>query len=86
MSDALIVEIVECLKKYGQRLDLEIAKETGMPLERVREQLAALAATGTVIVCNLTRVEKGKRTDAWQCRLSGCASRPASDRKTAPKP
>jgi predicted ArsR family transcriptional regulator len=40
------------LKKYGQRLDLEIAKEMGVPLATVRHQLAGLAATGEVITCN----------------------------------
>ena len=29
------MEVLECLKKYGQRLDLEIAKEMEMPLASV---------------------------------------------------
>ena len=33
-------EILECLKKHGQRLDSEIARETGVPLVTVRERLA----------------------------------------------
>lgn len=81
-----MVEILDCLKKYGQRLDLEIAKETGVPLETVRERLAALASTGAIIMCNLTRFEKGKRIDAWQCRLSGYVPPLAPGRKAAPKP
>jgi hypothetical protein len=80
-----VVEILDCLRKYGQRLDLEIAKETGVPLESVREQLAALAATGAVIMCTLTRFEKGKRIDAWQCRLSGYVPPLAPGRKAASK-
>ena len=66
-----MVEILDCLKKYGQRLDVEIAKETGVPLEMVRQRITALAATGAVITCNLTRFEKGQRMEAWQCRVSG---------------
>jgi hypothetical protein len=80
------IEILDCLKKYGQRLDLEIAKETGVPLEKVRERLAALAATGAVITCSLTRFEKGKRIDAWQCRVSGYVPPLAPGRKTTPRP
>jgi hypothetical protein len=38
----VLVDVLDCLKKYGQRLDLEIAKETGVPLDAVRERLAAL--------------------------------------------
>jgi len=80
-----VVEILDCLKKYGQRLDLEIAKETGVPLDMVRERLAALAATGAVITCNLTRFEGGKRIDAWQCRVSGYVPPLAPGRKAVPK-
>ena len=66
-----MLDVLECLKKYGQRLDLEIAKETGIPLEAVRSRLADLTATGAVITCMLTRFERGKRIDAWQCRVAG---------------
>jgi hypothetical protein len=62
---------LQCLKKYGQRLDLEIAKEMGLPLASVRQQLAGLEKTGAVIMCSLTRFENGKQIDAWQCRVSG---------------
>lgn len=85
-SRSAAIEILDCLKKYGQRLDLEIAKETGVPLEKVRERLAALAATGAVITCSLTRFEKGKRIDAWQCRVSGYVPPLAPGRKTTPRP
>jgi len=81
-----MTDILECLKKYGQRLDLEIARETGVPLATVRERLVALAATGAVITCHLTRFEKGKRIEAWQCRVSGYVPPLAPGRKAAPKP
>ena len=80
-----MVEILECLKKYGQRLDLEIAKEIGMPLATVRKRLESLAASGAVITCSLTRFDKGTRIDAWQCRVSGYVPPPAPGRKPAPK-
>ena len=66
-----MTKILQCLKKHGQRLDSEIAKETGMPLAVVRQHVASLAATGAVIMCSLTRYENGKQIDAWQCRVSG---------------
>ena len=80
-----MVEVLDCLKKYGQRLDVEIAREIGMPLATVRTRLAGLAATGAVITCSLTRYEKGKRLDAWQCRVSGYVPPPAPGRKPKPK-
>jgi hypothetical protein len=84
-EDFTVVDVLDCLKKYGQRLDLEIARETGVPLQTVRERLAALAATGAIITCSLTRFEKGKRIDAWQCRVSGYVPPLAPGRKAAPK-
>ena len=79
-----MIEILQCLKKYGQRLDSEIAKETGVPLATVRQKFAGLAATGAVITCNLTRFENGKRTDAWVYRVSGYVPPLAPGRKAKP--
>ena len=79
-----MTEVLQCLKKYGQRLDSEIAKETGVPLAIVRQELAGLAATGAVITCNLTRFEKGKRVEALQCRVSGYIPPLAPGRKAKP--
>ena len=74
-------DVLQCLKKHGQRLDLEIAKEMGLPLALVRQHVASLAATGAVITCSLTRFEDGKRIDAWQCRVSGYVPPVAPGRK-----
>jgi hypothetical protein len=77
---------MKCLKKYGQRLDVEIAAETGIPLNRVRSDLATLAASGAIVTCSLTRYDRGKRLDAWQCRVSGYVPPLAPGRKPAAKP
>jgi DNA-binding IclR family transcriptional regulator len=74
-------QILHCLAKYGQRLDSELAKETGVPLAKVRQRLAELAATGAIITCNLTRFEGGKRIDALVCRMSGWVPPPTPGRK-----
>ena len=78
--------VFECLRRYGQRLDLEIAQETGLALTIVREHLASLAATGALISCSLTRFEKGARIDAWQCRISGYVPPRAPGRKPTAQP
>ena len=77
-------EILPCLKKYGQRLDTELAKETGVPIVKVRQRLAELSASGAIITCTFTRFEQGKRIDALLCRMSGWVPPPAPGRK--PKP
>ena len=77
-----VTEVLDCLKKHGQRLDSELAKETGVPLARVRQRLAELAATGAVVSCNMTRFEQGKRIDGLFYRVSGWVPPPAPGRKT----
>jgi predicted ArsR family transcriptional regulator len=80
-----MVEILQCLKKYGQRLDLEIAEEIGVPLATVRHRLARLAATGAIVTCSLSRFDHGKRIDALQCRVSGYFPPAAPGRRAKPK-
>ncbi|MBP1689002.1 MAG: hypothetical protein H6Q33_5145 [Deltaproteobacteria bacterium] len=41
-------EVMQCLKKYGQRLDLEISAEMRVPLATVRKRLAEVSAAGDV--------------------------------------
>jgi transcription initiation factor IIE alpha subunit len=75
------VNALECLEKHGQRLDYEIADETGVSLTKVREQFAALAGSGRVITCKLTRFEKGLPVEAYLYRASGFFPKPAPGRK-----
>ena len=76
-----MVEVLNCLKQYGQRLDVEIAKELGQPLASVRRELAGLAASHQIITCTLTRFEDGKPVETWQCRVSGYVPPAAPGRK-----
>jgi len=75
------VSVLECLKKHGQRLDVEIAHETGISLESVRAELTSLADTGAVILCKLTRFEGTRPLTFWQCRVSGYFPPKAPGRK-----
>ena len=76
-----MTQILQYLKKHGQRLDTEIAKDTGIALATVRERVATLRASGDVITCDLTRFEEGKPIQAWICRVSGYTPPPAPGRK-----
>jgi predicted ArsR family transcriptional regulator len=76
-----VSDVLQCLEKHGQRLDLEIAEETRVPLAAVRERLSELSAAGAVVMCRLTRYEGAKTIEAWQCRMSGFVSTPAPGRK-----
>ena len=66
-----MTETLQCLKRYGQRLDLEIAKETRVPLATVRQHLTALAESREAIVCRTIQFENGRQFEAWQGRVSG---------------
>src|ERR1700687_3232714 len=79
-----LMDILQCLQKYGQRLDSEIAEETSVALARVRERFALLTRTGGVIPCKLTRFENGKPVDTCLYRASGYFPPPAPGPK--PKP
>ena len=76
-----MTEILQCLKKHGQRLDLEIAKELRVPLKTVREHLAALADRREAIVCKTIQFDNGKQVEAWQGRISGFVPPAAPGRK-----
>ena len=77
-------EVLQSLTRHGERLDSEIAAETGMSLATVRQRVAGLAAAGEVITCTLTRFAVGGRIDAWLCRVSGYIAPSSAGRKPQP--
>jgi len=80
-----LTEFLQCLKKHGERLDSEIAEETGVPLETVRQRGADLAAAGALTTCAVARFENGTRTDSWMYRVSGYIPPAAPGRRSKPK-
>lgn len=63
--------ILQYLKKNGQRLDLEIAEATGIPLAKVRLSLSDLSARGEISRCSVTRYTDGKPIEGMLCRIAG---------------
>ena len=80
-----MTETLQYLKKHGQRLDLEIARELRVPLATVRQHLTALAESREAIVCKTIQFENGKQFEAWQGRVSGFIPPSAPGRKPKPK-
>lgn len=78
------MDILSCLRKYGQRLDSEIATEVNMTIADVRKGFGRLSDSGEVIACKLTRFENGEAVDALVYRASGYFPPAAPGRK--PKP
>jgi len=77
--------ILQYLKKHGQKLDLEIAAATGIPLPNVRISLSALSERGEISRCNVTRFNKGKPVEGILCRIAGSIPPAAPGRKVGPK-
>ena len=75
------VPILQYLKKHGQRLDLEIATATGIPLTTVRLSLSDLSARGEISRCSVTRFDGGKAVNGMLCRISGTIPPKAPGRK-----
>ena len=64
-------EILQYLKKHGEKLDIEIAVATGISLTNVRLQLSELATKGEIMTCQLTRYEQDKTVEGISCRIAG---------------
>lgn len=64
-------EILQYLKKHGERSDSDIAEATGIPLAAVHRHLSELAAKHEVMLCGSTKFVKGKEIKAIICRISG---------------
>ncbi|MBL8385714.1 MAG: hypothetical protein JNM90_21695 [Burkholderiales bacterium] len=77
-------QIMQYLKASGERLDAEIADETGLPLANVKLQLAELSARGEVIMCHSIQFRDGKRIEGMRCRLAGYVPPAAPGRKSKP--
>lgn len=61
-------EVLQYLKKHGQRLDYEIAAATGIPLEQVRRDISVLSSMGEITTCTVTRFNGDERFEGTQCR------------------
>ena len=75
-------EILQYLKDHGERLDSEIAAETGISLEEVCLSILELSAKGDVIMCRSTRYIDGKKIEGMLCRVAGYVPHASPGRKS----
>jgi DNA-binding transcriptional ArsR family regulator len=75
-------EILKYLKDRGERLDSEIATDTGISLENVRLHVSALSAKGQVMLCQSIRFNNGKKSEGLLCRIAGYIPPAAPGRKS----
>lgn len=78
-------QVLQYLKKHGQKLDREIAEDTGIPLKQVRFSVAELAEMKEVSNCSVVHYKDGKAIEGILCRISGYVPPVSPGRKPAPK-
>jgi len=64
-------EILEYLKKHGERIDVEISAGTGIPLATLHQHLTELMTKGEIMTCHATRFEEGRKSEVTISRLVG---------------
>jgi hypothetical protein len=74
-------QILQYLKKHGEKLDTEIAEGAGLSLSKTRIYLTELAAKNEVVLCDSIRFEKGKKIEGIRCRVSGFIPQASPGRK-----
>ncbi len=77
--------IIQYLKKHGQKLDWEIAKDIGISLSQVHTTISALELTKAVSSCNVINFESGVAVEGLLCRISGYIPPAAPGRKATPQ-
>lgn len=77
--------VIDYLKKHGQKLDREIAKDTGISLSQVRLSIAELQNTKEVSSCSVINFENGVAVEGLLCRISGYIPPAAPGRKANPQ-
>ena len=78
--------VLAYLKKHGQKLDREIAEQTGIPLEAVHASIQELESNKAVSSCSVTNFDNGVAIEGRLCRISGYIPPAAPGRKSSPQP
>lgn len=76
-----MLDTLQYVKKHGQCLDLDLATDRGISLTLARQQLRHLAERQQIVMCKVTRFDKGNAIESWVCRISGYSPPPAPGRK-----
>lgn len=74
--------ILDYLKKHGESLDADIAKEVGLSLPKLRPLLDDLTAKGDIMSYQSTKFVNGKLIEGMRCRVSGFIPKATPGRKS----
>lgn len=82
MSALMENEIIQYLKKHGESLDADIAKDIGLPLSQTVTQLTELTVKGYIMSYHSTKFDHGKKVEGLRCRIAGYIPPAAPGRKS----
>jgi DNA-binding Lrp family transcriptional regulator len=81
----LIDDLFNCVKRHGQMIDRQIAKELGLSLEEVRALVYQLQASNKLYTCDIINFEDGVEIKGLLCRVSCFMPKASPGRKPAAK-
>lgn len=82
----LIDDLFDCVKRHGQIIDRQLAKELGLTLDEVRALVYQLQASNKLYTCDIINFEDGVEVKGLLCRMSCFMPKGSPGRKPAIKP
>ena len=82
----LIDDLFDCVKKHGQIIDRQLAKELGLSLEEVRALVYQLQASNKLYTCDIITFEDDVELKGLLCRVSCFMPKASPGRKPGTKP
>jgi hypothetical protein len=82
----LIDDLFDCVKRHGQIIDRQLAKELGLPLDEVRAIVYQLQASNKLYTCDIINFEDGVEVKGLLCRVSCFSPKASPGRKPGVKP
>lgn len=81
----LIDDLFDYVKRHGQVVDSQIAKELGLSLEEVRALVHELQTRNKLYTCDIINFENGVEVKGLLCRVSCFMPKGSPGRKPATK-
>ena len=82
----LIDDLFDCVKRHGQIIDRQLAKELGLTLDEVRALVYQLQASNKLYTCDIINFEDGVEVKGLLCRMSCFMPKGSPGRKPAIEP
>ena len=85
MTKMLIDDLFEYIKRHGQIIDRDLAKEFSLPVDEVRAMVYQLQASNKLYTCDIINFEDGVEMKGLLCRVSCFMPKAKTGRKPGEK-